>query len=387
MSNETKPVILAVDDAPANLDVLIGLLNEKYRVKVATNGENALKLALIGQPPDLILLDIIMPGMDGVEVCRALKEYPHLQEIPVIFISSLEEVDDKIKAFTSGGVDYVTKPFQPEELLARVETHLTLRRVQQQLEEHNNQLDELVRSKSRELAEAHDRLDLVGKTKGDFLKLISHELRTPANGVLGIADVIIESCSDNEEVNELRPYFTESRDRMLSVLEDSLLLAEVDFSQKDFNTVSIPLAGILSETFQEVSAFAGEQQVELGSMPVCGAEVDGDSELFKMALIALIKATILFSSPNQQVAARIIEGEAMITLILEAVGEPLNEDTIAGFFDLSSSVRNSTRAESLGLKPVVAERVISLYGGYVQLANLNSSGIAINVTMKKSEQA
>ncbi len=384
MINETKPVILAVDDAPANLDVLIGLLNDLYRVKVATNGENALKLALAGKPPDLILLDIMMPGMDGIEVCRALKEYKHLQEVPVIFISALEEVDDKIKAFTSGGVDYVTKPFQPEELMARVNTHLTLRKVQQQLEEQNNQLDELVRLKSRELAEAHDRLDLVARTKGEFLKLISHELRTPANGILGIADVIIESCSDSEDVIALRPYFEESRDRMISVLEDSLLLAEVDFSKREFNTVPIPMAEMLSETFREVSDFAREQDVKMDSVPICGANVDGDSELFKMAFSALVKTALILSAPNQEVTARIIDGETTVTLVLEAVGKPLKEDVIAGFFDLSSSVRNSTRAESLGLKPVMAERVISLYGGFVQLTNLGTTGIGINVTMKKS---
>ncbi|MEX0324121.1 MAG: response regulator [Puniceicoccaceae bacterium] len=384
MNTETKPVILAVDDAPANLDVLIGLLNDKYRVKVATNGENAMKLALTGRPPDLILLDIMMPGMDGFEVCSALKEYKHMQEVPVIFISALEELDDKIKAFTSGGVDYVTKPFQPEELLARVETHLTLRRVQQQLEEQNNQLDELVRRKSKELAEAHDRLDIVARTKGEFLKLISHELRTPANGILGIADVIIESCSDSEDVIALRPYFDESRDRMISVLEDSLLLAEVDFSQKDFNAVAIPVQDILSAAYKDASEFAREHDVELGAMPDCDTTVDGDVELFNVAMAALVKTVVAFSSPKQTVSARIIDGASTLTLILEASGDPLDENTIAGFFELSSSVRNSSRAEALGLKPVVAERVISLYGGFVQLTNLGSSGVGLNVTMKKS---
>jgi signal transduction histidine kinase len=313
-----------------------------------------------------------------------LKDYKHLREIPVIFISSLEKVDDKIKAFTSGGVDYVTKPFQPEDLLARVNTHLTLRKVQKQLEDQNNQLDELVRRKSRELSEAHDRLDLVARTKGEFLKLISHELRTPANGILGISDVIFDSCSDNEEVMELRPYFEESRDRMISVLEDSLLLAEVDFSQKDFSSVSISMAELLSENYLNVSEFAREHDVELGPMPDCDAFVDGDSDLFKMALNTLLKTAVVFSSPKQEIKARIVDGGLSVTLILEATGKPLEEETIERFFELSSSVRNSTRADVLSLKPVVAERVISLYGGFVQLRNHDDTGIGINITMKKS---
>jgi DNA-binding response OmpR family regulator len=384
MMNETKPVILAVDDTPANLDVMVGLLNDKYRVKVATNGENALKMLATGTPPDLILLDILMPGMDGIEVCRSMKQHQHLEDVPVIFISSLEEVDDKIKAFTTGGVDYVTKPFQPEELLARVNTHLTLRKVQQQLKEQNNQLDELVRRKSRELAEAHDRLALDARTKGEFLKLISHELRTPANGILGIADVLIDSCADNEEVVALKPYFDESRERMVSVLDDSLLLAEVDFSQKDFTTVPVSLSDILSEALNAATPFAGEQEVELGPMPACDVEVDGDTALFKMALTALINTAVTFTAPKEKVSIRCIDGTATTTLVVEAAGKQLSDEIIAGFFDLSSTVRSSTRAEVLGLKPVVAERVIVLYGGFVKISNVEDLGTAMNITMKKS---
>lgn len=384
MTNETMPVILAVDDEPSNLDVVVGLLNDQYRVKVARDGEMALKVATTGEPPDLILLDILMPGMDGFEVCQALKENQGLRDVPVIFISSLEEVSDKVKAFTCGGVDYVTKPFQPEELLARVSTHLTLRRVQRELERHNNHLDELVRRKSRELAEAHDRLALVARTKGEFLKLISHELRTPANGILGVAEVVIKSCAESEDVIALRPYFEESRDRMISVLDDSLLLAEVDFSQRDFKTVPVPLGDLLEEVFRTSASFAREHKVGLGRAPVCGAFVDGDLGLFKMSLTALLMTAIVLTDERQPSGVFCIEESTTVTLIFESAGRVLDDQTIEGFFDLSSSVRSSTRAEVLGLKPVVAERVISLYGGSVQLATREDKGMVINIKLKKS---
>ncbi len=381
---ETRPTILAVDDAPANLDVLIGLLSDQYRVKVATNGELAVKLATTGQPPDLILLDILMPQMDGIEVCRMLKEHPQLRDVPVIFISSLENVDDKVKAFTSGGVDYVTKPFQPDELLARVSTHLTLRKVQQQLEEHNNQLDELVRSKSRELARAHDRLALVARTKGEFLKLISHELRTPANGILGIADIVMNSCPDNEDVIALKPYFDESRERMESVIEDSLLLAEVDFSQKEFKTVPVSLQAILADASRAVSGFAGEREVRIGAIPMCNTDVEGDQELFRMALTTLVRTAVALNAAGEEVRFRCIDETNTLTLVIEAAGKPLDEKAMAGFFDLSSSARCSTRVEALGLKPIVAERVVSLYGGSVQLRNQDAGTIALDVVLKKA---
>ncbi len=127
--------VLVVDDVPANLTLLTGMLKEKgHRVRPVPSGKLALKAVEI-EPPDLILLDITMPEMDGFEVCRRLKQDIRFKDIPIIFISALTETLDKVKAFGSGGVDYVTKPFQFEEVEARVETHLKLRRYQAHLEE------------------------------------------------------------------------------------------------------------------------------------------------------------------------------------------------------------------------------------------------------------
>jgi putative two-component system response regulator len=135
---KTEPLradILIVDDVPANLTLLAGMLKEKgYHVRPVPSGKLALK-AVEREAPDLILLDITMPEMDGFEVCRKLKDDVRFHDIPVIFISALTETLDKVKAFGSGGVDYVTKPFQFEEVEARVETHLKLHRYQQRLEE------------------------------------------------------------------------------------------------------------------------------------------------------------------------------------------------------------------------------------------------------------
>ena len=138
----TQPAsILAVDDTPANLQVLAGMLKERgYKVRPVPSGKLAL-LAARRDPPDLILLDINMPEMNGYEVCEHLKADEKLKEIPVIFISALTEQLDKVRAFATGGVDYLTKPFQMEELNARVETHLKLRRLQIELEETNARLE------------------------------------------------------------------------------------------------------------------------------------------------------------------------------------------------------------------------------------------------------
>jgi PleD family two-component response regulator len=126
--------VFIVDDTPANLDLLAAILRDSgYDVRVANSGRRALRV-VSAHPPDLVMLDIQMPEMDGYEVCRQLKADPATSAIPVIFISALDDVFDKVRAFRAGGVDYVAKPFQAEEVLARVETQLELVRLRRELE-------------------------------------------------------------------------------------------------------------------------------------------------------------------------------------------------------------------------------------------------------------
>ena len=149
--------IMIVDDTPDNLRLLSQMLKQnEYKVHAVSSGEQALIAAEIA-PPDLVLLDIMMPGMDGYTLCERLKAKPKTAKVPVIFISALNEPLDKVKAFTAGGVDYLTKPFQLEEVLARVGVHLTLRHLHMQLEEANAQLatqNQELQRRNTELQEA-----------------------------------------------------------------------------------------------------------------------------------------------------------------------------------------------------------------------------------------
>ncbi len=146
-----KQTILVVDDQPTNIDVLFGVLKSDYRVKVALDGKQALALAASEPPPDLILLDIMMPGMDGYEVCRRLKANPFTRNIPLIFVTAMAEVGDESKGFELGAVDYITKPVSPPLVKARVRTHLAVY-------EQNRSLEEMVRQRTLELQRANQQL-------------------------------------------------------------------------------------------------------------------------------------------------------------------------------------------------------------------------------------
>lgn len=146
--------IMIIDDTPANLDLLYGILKkEGYDLVQFPRGTMALKPARTN-PPDLILLDVMMPEMDGYEVCRKLKEAEETKDIPIIFLSALGDAQDKIRAFQAGGVDYVTKPFQPDEVVARVGTHLQIANLQRELNRYNHELKLLVEEKVQEVSDS-----------------------------------------------------------------------------------------------------------------------------------------------------------------------------------------------------------------------------------------
>lgn len=143
MRNDGKKTILLVDDHPMNIDVLSAILENDYHIKVATSGAQALEIAT--EQPDLILLDIIMPDMDGYEVCRRLKSAPALSGIPVIFVTALNDADDEIKGLSLGAVDYFIKPFHVAITLARIKNHLQLKQFRDELQELNRNLKQQVR--------------------------------------------------------------------------------------------------------------------------------------------------------------------------------------------------------------------------------------------------
>jgi len=170
-----KPTILIVDDTPANLSLLCDVLKSDYRTKAAVNGEKALKLAFSGTPPDLILLDIMMPGMDGYEVCRRLKANPATRNIPVIFVTAMSEVEDETRGLELGAVDYVTKPISAPIVKARVKTHLALydqaremERMIAKLEAQAGDLAEWNRSLETRVAEGVNQVDRLGRLKRFF---------------------------------------------------------------------------------------------------------------------------------------------------------------------------------------------------------------------------
>jgi PleD family two-component response regulator len=235
MTPSENASIMVVDDQPANLKLLEDMLKVRgYKVRSFPRGRLALAAA-VQNPPDLFLLDINMPEMNGYEVCACLKSNPELSSAPVIFLSALSATEDKVKAFQAGGADYITKPFQLEEVQARVLTHINLYQLQRRLRLQNDLLEEAVSHRTKELNDAIGQLesthgqtlraldaeteaakklqemnarlvaanqranemaaaaDTANAAKSEFLANMSHEIRTPLNGIIGMTNLALDT--------------------------------------------------------------------------------------------------------------------------------------------------------------------------------------------------
>ncbi len=205
---ERTATIMVVDDTPENLNLLRRMLGSKgYNVMAFPEGRLALEAAA-SHPPDLILLDIMMPETDGLEVARSLKAHEAPKDIPILFISALTEAEDKVKAFFAGGVDYVTKPFHLGKVHARIETHLKLRRMKLELERHNLHLEELVKEKVREISDSQMAIILavtkLAEFRDDetghhiertrtFCKILAEQIRLNPSYTQSISDAYVEN--------------------------------------------------------------------------------------------------------------------------------------------------------------------------------------------------
>ena len=379
--------IMIVDDNPANLKLLEEmLLRQGHETRSFPLGRLALASA-IKNPPNLILLDINMPEMNGYEVCERLKSIEELSDIPVIFLSALNETQDKVKAFRSGAVDYISKPFHFEEVHARVETHLKLHGFQRELKQDNERLEEAVAARTRELGEANERLTILDRSKNEFLNLISHEFRTPLNGILGVSKLILDEGWSDADKNHLKELFGRSRKRILSILDDALLLTQIDVNGEGFKSAPVSLDMALKGALERTAELAASRRVALTALSANSDFVVGDRGLLERALHALLETAVKFSEDGETVRLAREVAPDSLRVIIESDGRTIPDPVMANFFDVFSVGESSTPGKDLGLGPALAYRILSLFGGSVSVANRHPSGIRLTITLRPVKQS
>jgi len=373
--------ITVVDDEGANLKLMDELLRQKgYLVRCFPRGRMALAAAE-QDPPDLMLLDVNMPEMNGYEVCEQLKSNESLAAIPVIFLSALRELEDKVQGFRSGGVDYISKPFQFEEVYARVETHLKIHMLQRELKLQNEHLEEMVLERTRELADAHAQLAALDRTKDEFLRIISHELRTPLNGVLGIGEIALDGLAPSEENSEFLIMFQQSRRRILSLLDDALLLTQIGDKSMAIQTAPVSLSLVLGRAIEKSAKFALERSVSIKA-PLAGlGQVRGEECLLTRALHALLETAVSFAEEGGTVTVsrEVLDGSE--TLAIDTRGNAIPTHLVPQFFDLCSLHEGIVPGYEIGLGPAVACRILAAFGSCVAVANREPLGVRLTVSL------
>ena len=388
-TNSSKGNILIVDDTVANLRLLFNLLVERgYKVRPASSGNMALSAART-EPPDLILLDIVMPNLDGYEVCEQLKADGLTREIPIIFISAVNEVLDKVKAFAIGGVDYITKPFQVEEVLARVETHLAIRNLQRNLQDKNEELAKTLqqlKTTQGQLIEAEKMAAL-----GNLVAGVAHEINTPIGISVTAASVLSEDATDlsktyqsgkmkRADLETFLDTAIESSNMILANLERAADLIQsfkqvaVDQSsesQRCFNLkeyleeIMLSLAATLKKTKHTIK-ITGDEKLILDSYPGALSQI-----VTNLVMNSLIHAYDEEDSGQISLDFK-LEGEQVI-LQYSDDGRGINPENISKIFDPFFTTNRSQGSTGLGLH-IVYNLVTQKLNGTIQCESIVGVG-------------
>ncbi len=303
----SKFTILMVDDNPKNLQLLGNTLrNEGYQLEFATSGQLALSW-FNKKVFDLVLLDIMMPEMSGFEVCEHVRKNSNLNDMPIIFLTAKTDKESIVHGFEVGGQDYITKPFDTSELLARVRTHIELRFNKLQLKNINKIQEEIIKERTRELVETNSKLikaneDLISldAAKSEFLHIISHEIRTPLNGIKGSMELIKE-LSKELNISHLLEILDISVTRLEKFTLMALKITQLKMKKYHLDFQPVPCELLISNIVLKLNNQIKQKSLTINSELPKGFIVNGDFELLSTCFTSIIDNAIKFSLVNGKI--------------------------------------------------------------------------------------
>jgi len=398
--------ILVVDDTLDNLRLLASLLSERgYIVRPAASGSQALR-AVQEELPDLILLDVKMPEMDGYEVCKRLKADERTRDIPVIFISALGEIQNKIKGFEVGGIDYITKPFQAEEVLARVHTHVTLRRLQQHLKEKNTQLqqeigrreqaEEELRVLNDHLEETNQRLQRTNQqlqeanaSKDKFFSIIAHDLRSPFTSLLGLTEVIIEDIEDfsKDQIKAKLQNLHKTSEKVYVLLNNLLTWSRLQRGVMACEPQKLPLEEIAERNVRLFTSNAEQKQITLSNLVSKGTIAYADYKMVDTIIRNLCSNALKFTDAGGIIEALTRSQRDYIEIVISDTGIGMSQQCIDNLFRIDAkSTRTGTGGEvGTGLGLILCKELVEKNGGTIRVESEIGKGSRFIVSLPRKE--
>jgi signal transduction histidine kinase len=355
MSKPRTPFkILVVDDNPKNIQLIISILHEvNYEIGFAMDGRQALEILAASPDYDLILLDIRMPFLDGFEVCKILRDDEKFSDIPIIFLSASHEIESIVNAFESGGVDYVMKPFNTKELLARVDTHLQLRQ------------------KTLEVKKIAKELEVLNQTKDKFFSIIAHDLRNPFEGILMMCRNLLSKLPSlsKEEVRFQIELIANASESGHKLLENLLLWSKSQTGAIVYKPVDLELGPTISYCSNAVRSLAEAKNIEIRHIPADGVIVRTDRDMLCHILHNLLTNAIKFTgnAGHITITTEIVPEGVEISVNDSGIGIP--ESDLAKLFDLDGNVasRPGTSQETgSGLGLILCREFAKKMGGKIR---------------------
>jgi signal transduction histidine kinase len=374
-----KSHLLIVDDNPTNIDVLFQYLDDAgFAISVAENGESALEQCEY-YLPDLILLDVMMPGMDGFETCRRLKGNPETAEIPVVFMTALTDVVDKVKGFSVGAVDYVTKPFQHEEVLARIKTHLALRSLQQELASKVIALQE----SNRALQEANAALQTSNAELDAFAHTVAHDLKGSLAGIVLNVEfmrIYFARLSEEKMLEKLESVHGVGM-VMTNIIDELLLLAGV--RKELVEMVPLDMARIVKHAQTRLNMMIKRYQGEIvlpDSWPVAHGHAPWIEEVWINYLSNGLKYG---GTPPRLELGATTQADGMVRYWVRDNGPGIPLETRNKLFAEFTRLEQ-TRAQGHGLGLSIVKRIVEKLGGRVGMESADGQGSTFYFSLKES---
>lgn len=365
------PKIVIIDDNPSNILLAATLLKKMdYQVFTALDGNSGIEV-VNHIKPDLILLDIMMPELDGYQVCEILKKNPDTAEIPVVFLTALKQTENLVKSFEVGGVDYISKPFKKDELIARVKTHIDLKR-----------------SRDIILSQNH-RLHKLNDEKNSLMHITAHDLKNPLQGISGLVEMLQYHRSeiDDEEYESICQSINASTMHALEIINDLLDAHAIEHGKFQFKLEKTDVSALFNELYEHFDSTAKEKILNLQFEYSQNIFVMADLSKFKRVLENIISNAIKFSPEDKNIFVKVSDQVDHIIISIKDEGPGFTEEDKTKLFTKFSklSAKPTAGESSSGLGLSIVKALVEAMDGKIELESEAGNGAEFKVFMPKAQ--